>query len=115
MELKHRLKQSSDFVRVRKDGRSWAHPLMVLAAARNGQEISRFGFVASKRIGKAVDRNRARRLLREAVRQVIPFIPSGWDLVLIARAPLPQSNLAETSAALKQLLVKARLLNQATR
>ena len=109
MERKHRLKRSRDFARVRADGKSWAHRLVVLAAVPNGGGVSRFGFIASKRVGNAVKRNRAKRLLREAVRQNFSFIPAGWDCVLIARAPLPEATFAQVKAAVTQLLERAGL------
>jgi len=49
---------------------------------------TRLGVTASRRLGKAVTRNRARRLLREAARLSYPHIHPGWDLLLIARPAL---------------------------
>jgi ribonuclease P protein component len=109
MNRRHRLKHPRDFARVRAQGDSWAHRLVVLAAVPNGRDDSRFGFVASKRLGKAVKRNRAKRLLREAVRQNIHVVPSGWDCVFIARPPLSGATFAETEAAVTQLLKRASL------
>jgi ribonuclease P protein component len=114
-----RLKRSTDFERVRRDGRSHAHPLVVLIAWRRASEPDeagvapdaiRAGIVAGKNVGTAVDRNRAKRLLREALRACAGRLAAGWDLVLIARRPLAQSGLAEARAALEQLLRRARVL-----
>ena len=83
--------------------------MLILAAAPNGRPVSRFGLVASKRIGKAVERNRARRLMRESVRRHLAKIPPGWDCVLIARAPLVESTWAQVDAAVTQLFQRAHL------
>lgn len=68
------------------------------------------GIVAGRGVGTAVRRNRAKRLLREALRAWAGRLAPGWDLVLIARRPLAESNLASTQAALEQLLRRAKLL-----
>jgi ribonuclease P protein component len=65
--------------------------------------------VAKKQLAKAVDRNRAKRLLREAFRAVGPEFPAGWDVVLVARRSLPAQPLARLVAALREGLARARL------
>jgi ribonuclease P protein component len=117
-----RLKNATDFERVRRDGRSHAHPLVVLIARRRAAgetdpagaaiaaEVTRAGFVAGKSVGTAVARNRAKRLLREALRGCASRLAAGWDLVLIARRPLAESRLSETRPALEQLLRRAKVL-----
>jgi ribonuclease P protein component len=107
MKRQQRLTRSSDFGRVRKHGRSWAHPLLILAADRNDLHIARFGFVVSRKVGKAVVRNRVKRRLREAVRQHLDEIPSGWDLVILARPPSAGASFAEIESALAQTLARA--------
>ena len=58
---------------------------MVLCLLRNDGPDSRSGFVTSRRRGNAVERNRARRRLKEAVRLLWDLVAPGWDLVWIAR------------------------------
>jgi ribonuclease P protein component len=82
---------------------------MILSAIPNDLEYSRFGYITSKRIGKAVKRNRAKRLLRESVRQFLPDIAGGWDCVIIARTPLTDVNQEKAKSALITLLKRARL------
>jgi len=111
-----RLTRSEDFKRVRRDGKSYAHPLVVLIALNrenNDQPRVRVGVAAGKSVGTAVYRNRAKRLLREAMRTLLPSlasVASGSDLILIARPRLPSATLEETRQALLVLLQRAQLL-----
>lgn len=110
-----RLRSTAEFERVRRDGRSYAHPLIVLVACRAeaGPEpaLTRWGFTAGRSVGSAVRRNRAKRLLRAAVRALAGQVSSGWDLVLIARAPIGGCKMPEVQAALAQLLRRAHVLS----
>jgi ribonuclease P protein component len=99
-----------DFQRVWDDGKAWSHPLLIVRARANGMERCRFGFVAGKKVGKAVARNRAKRLLREAIRQRLPAIPPGWDIIVIARRGAAQAEFKDVDAAIEKLLQRASLL-----
>jgi ribonuclease P protein component len=105
------LRSGLDFQRVWDDGKSWLHPLLVLRARANGMETSRFGFVASKKIGTIVARNRAKRLMRDAVRQCLPRIAPGWDLVFIARGDVAKAEFKDVDAVVENLLRRAHLIN----
>ncbi len=93
-----RLRQRADFLRLAARGKKIAKPGFVLQAIRGGQAGHlRIGFTATKKIGNAVIRNRAKRRLREAARLALAAreLP-GVELVLIARretAKLPFSTL----------------------
>lgn len=87
MKRSYRLRRPDQFQRVRRDGRSWGSSLLTLNAALSRRRVTRCGFVVSKRIGKAVERNRARRRVREAVRLVYDRIAPGWDVVFVIRSP----------------------------
>ena len=109
MERKYRLRLNADFQRIRREGKVWANDLMVLCALPNNLELSRFGFAVSRRIGKAVVRNRVRRRMREAVRLRRASIAVGWDLVFIARSTIAQTTFTEISRAIENLLRRAKL------
>ncbi|MCR4408217.1 MAG: ribonuclease P protein component [Anaerolineae bacterium] len=111
MEKTYRLRKNEQFQKVRNEGRSWSNRWLVLCALRNGLPYNRFGFTASRRLGSAVVRNRARRLMREAVRLRREALSPGWDLVLVARSPLREASFHEVDQAVEQLLRRARLLS----
>jgi ribonuclease P protein component len=107
-----RLTQSTDFERVRRSGKSYAHPLIVLVVMPAEGERTRFGVIAGRSVGNAVQRNRAKRLVREALRPLLPKVSPGWKAILISRNPILKANLAEINRCLHQLFLKANLLNQ---
>ena len=110
MQRNFRLTRSEDFKRVRRDGKSYAHPLVVLIVQNNDQSRVRVGVAAGKTVGTAVYRNRTKRLLREAMRTLIPNIASNLDLVLIARSALVSATIEDTQRALLNLLQRAKIL-----
>jgi len=109
VKRRFRLTRSTDFKRVRSEGKSYAHPLVVLVTSRSNEDTTRVGVSASRSMGGAVHRNRAKRLLRESIRPIILSIPAGWDIILIARAPLLQAHFLDVKAALQGLLRRAGL------
>ena len=110
MKSRFRLTRSTDFKRVRRYGKSYAHPLVVLYTTSSIEPNPRIGISAGRWVGGAVERNRAKRLLREVMRSFIPQIPPGNDLLLIARSPLPESTFSSVKEALETLLKRAKLI-----
>jgi len=106
---KFRLTRSDDFKRVRQSGKSYAHPLVVLVTQPNISKTIRVGVTAGKTVGTAVHRNRAKRLLREAMRPFLPTLASGWDLILIARPKLVTAPFTDINKAVAGLLQRAKL------
>lgn len=112
MQRRFRLTRSEDFKRVRRSGKSYAHPLVVLIvlkSVKSGGPRIRVGVAAGRTVGTAVKRNRAKRLLREAMRPLIPDIAPGLDLLLIARPGLSSASLEEVHQALLSLLQRAQI------
>jgi len=105
-----RLTSTMEIKRIRRSGKSYAHPLMVLIIMPNELGRSRFAVSAGRSVGKAVQRNRAKRMLREAIRPIIHSITTGWDIILIARPLQVSASFQDTQMALTELLQRAQLL-----
>lgn len=103
------LKKTSDFARVRREGRSWASSLVVLNVAPNGFSAVRCGFITGKKIGGAVERNRARRLMKEAIRLRLPLIKPGFDLVFIGRGAIVEAKGDAVARDIDSILNRGRL------
>jgi len=83
---------------------------MVLCILPNGEDFSRAGFSASRRLGNAVQRNLARRRMSEAVRLAWDLILPGYDMVWVGRAGVNQADFSQVQEACVQLLRRAHLL-----
>jgi len=105
-----RLRKRSLFGRVYGKGRSYLTDLAVLYVLPKRGQTTRVGFSVSKKLGKAVARNRVKRLFREAVRHMLPEIIDGHDLVIVARVRASGASLADISAAVACLLEKSGVL-----
>jgi ribonuclease P protein component len=80
----------------------------VIKAMPNGLSLSRYGFSVTKKVGKAVQRNRLKRLLREIMK--LQSLRPGWDIVLIARPVAVNADYHQLERAVTKLLARAQLL-----
>jgi ribonuclease P protein component len=81
----------------------------VLIALQNEEDRTRIGVAAGRTLGNAVNRNRAKRVLRAGIRPFLGNISPGWDILLIARKPLLGLKSLEAEQSLKVLLDRAHL------
>ncbi|MBC8103086.1 MAG: ribonuclease P protein component [Cytophagales bacterium] len=109
-----RLARRRDFAAVYARKRSWAGPLLVLYVRRYLEEEAavvtrRFGFSVSKKVGKAHDRNRVKRRLREICRLHSLDWCGGFDAVFVARSGAADAEYSALEAAVGHLMVRAGL------
>ena len=102
------LTKRAQFELVYTEGSSWVSNAVVMKVLPNGLDLSRYGFTVSRRVGKAVVRNRVKRLLRDILRQT-PLQP-GWDMIFIARSSVAKANYASLGKSVRGLLFRAGLL-----
>ena len=106
-----RLRRNEDIRRVLREGGSRRSGRVVLYVAP-GDGPPRAAWVTGKRVGSAVARNRARRLLREAWRVLWPRVREDHDLVLVARGPFGEARSPEVTEEIEDLLAQADLIRR---
>ncbi len=84
---------------------------LVILYVSTSESPSRAGFVTGRKLGGAVQRNRARRLLREAWRAVAPRIRGTHDVVVVARPSIEGAKAQAVKSDLETLLMRARVLD----
>src|SRR5213080_2277747 len=97
------LRPGRDVRRVLRTGRKTAGERMLLYVLPQEGPV-RAAFVASRRIGGAVVRNRARRQMKEAWRSLLPTVTDGFDVVFAARPGLPGATTRDLGREMKELL-----------
>jgi ribonuclease P protein component len=90
-------------------GRRHAGSRVILYARPNPEELAA-AFVAGRRVGGAVQRNRARRVLREAWRSLAPQIDRGADVVFVARRGILRATVAQLEEEMAELLGRSELI-----
>lgn len=107
------LTKNKEFSRVYARGKSYVHPDLVLYVARNRLGYTRIGLTATKKIGHAVQRNRARRIMRAALSEHLSQNVGGYDIILVARARTPYRKSTQISRTLAGMLRRAGLPDRA--
>jgi ribonuclease P protein component len=110
MDARWRLRKREDFARLRQRGKVYRHALVHLSVIQNELTHCRFGYITGKSVGNAVQRNRVRRLLREAVRLRVAEFAGGFDVLLIARSGLVGQDWLTVVRILETLFRQAGLL-----
>lgn len=98
---------NKDFLRAYRRGKAFVHPYFVLYVNKNRAGVTRLGITASKKIGNAPTRNRARRVIRHALYQVLPQDVGPLDLVFVARGQTAKRKSTQLAGALPAILQKA--------
>lgn len=110
--MKHTLSLNKNtlFKRLYYRGKPFGCPYFVLYVMKTNSKVNRIGFTVSKKIGKAVLRNRARRLMYESFRLAEPQIKCGYYMVMVARAEILNTDFTTICKALDRILKKADVL-----
>lgn len=107
------LKQNSDFRRAYGRGKSYSDPALVTYVLKNNRAgICRMGITTSKKIGNAVERNRCRRVIRAAFREVLPLVSGGYDFVFVARTKTKFIKSTQVKKIMLQQLKKAGAIKE---
>ena len=106
--------RNNDFRRIYARGKSYVSPLVVVYALKNRTKNVRVVITTSKKVGNAVQRNRSRRVIREAFRALAPRVRPGFDLVLVARGKTPYVKSTDVRRQLERQLQAAGLLREET-
>lgn len=112
MERSLRLRESHDIKRVRSQGRSVAEGPILVRILANGSDpaVNRYQVVAGKKQGGSVQRNRVKRLFREALRHLHPSLTPGLDILVLVRGTADEvPDYATARALLDRVVAKARL------
>lgn len=110
MKRRFRLTKSADFQRVRRYGRSYAHPLVVLVVLPNDTGDLRIGIAVGRIIGNAVRRNRIKRQLRAVLSTYLEVLQPGGDLLFIARSSIREASYQQIQSAIDGVLTRAKVL-----
>ena len=102
------LRDKRDFDRLYKKGKSVADKYVVMFYLANNLDHTRVCFLASKKVGNAVARNRARRLMKEAYR-LSEKPKEGYDIIFIARNTMKDQKMGPVMDSMKRVLKKAKL------
>lgn len=107
------LNQNKDFRSLYYRGRSQVSPFLVTYVRRNKLGVCRVGITTGKKVGTAVQRNRCRRLIREAYRLLCPSIQGSWDIIFVARARTAQGSMQQVRRDMQQHFKALGLLKTA--
>lgn len=104
------LNENKDFRRMYAKGKCYVSSSIISYVSKNRLNQIRIGITTSKKIGNSVQRNRARRLIKESFRFMTPHIKQGYDFVFVARAKTPFVKCQAVQRSMKKQLKEAGVL-----
>ena len=104
------LRKKKDFSTLYSRGKSVGDKYVVLFYKKNGLPYNRVAFLASKKVGNSVFRNRARRLMKESYRELQKECRTGYDLIIIGRNTINGIKCQEVFKSLKSAANRGKLL-----
>jgi len=109
MLKKEVLRGEKNFSKLYKKGKSVGSRFVVVFYKKNSLEYNRIAFLASKKVGNAVVRNRARRLMKESVKALKPIKKEGYDIVFIARNTINEQKCADVKKSIEAAIRRTDL------
>lgn len=103
------LRKRSDFSAIYNKGKSMGERYIVLFYRKNDLPYCRTAFLASKKVGNSVERNRARRLMKESVRTSQVQLPDGYDFIFIARNTIRNRKCADVKKSIEAAVKKVKI------
>lgn len=112
MNKKQRLKSNREFRIVYDKGKSFANKYLVMFFIKNSFEYNRVGFSATKKLGKAVVRNKVKRRMKEAYQINNYKVEQGYDIVFLARVNAKDVKYKDIESAERHLFKISKLLRK---
>lgn len=112
--MKNTIKENRDFMYAYRKGTKCVTPYFVLYCAAQNQAVNKLGITVSKAIGKAHDRNRAKRLIREAYRLSLANAKTGHNIVIVARERIGDAPFDKICSAIRYAAYETELLEKTT-
>ncbi len=106
------LRRKEDFNRVYKKGKSTGDRYVVIFCLKNDLGFNRISYLASKKVGNSVKRNRARRLMRESVRTTDFKLEQGYDIIIIARNTINDRKCADVKKSIEAAAKRLKLIDK---
>ncbi len=106
------IKSNCDFRRLYGKGKSFQNPALVSYVMKNRAGICRMGITASKKTGNAVERNRARRVIRAAYSSLEDRIQGNYDIIFVARSKTKYQKSTQIAEVMLSQLIKAGVIDE---
>lgn len=110
MKKEYRVKRSQDFDNIIRKKQSFANRQFVIYYQKNNLEHMRLGISVSKKLGKAHDRNKLKRYVRESFKTRKDFVKN-YDIIIIVRAGAKELSFEEFGKSIDHVLKRSKLIN----